>query len=206
MLTTWDKFYPDILMDAPTCANPVMDRALIRAAQEFFDTTSLWRVVLDPIAVVADVIQYDMMLEPGSELVRIERAVLDQRPIDITSTMNLPSDWKTSNDMRNCIHTIDRKSVYVLPKPKASGSLSIEVVLKPTNSANGIDSIYFDHYAEVIAKGAKARLLSHPSELYTNPNQALVFGQEFKEAMNSLCIRAQRGFSSTRSRLAGRFF
>ena len=126
-MKTWEQFFPDLLPEVTGCPEPVAEHALLRAAQEFFETTKVWRVWTDDIATVVDVIDYDINLPTKSELVRLERATLDGHAILITTADELPIEWTSNNAcVRTCIHTIDRRTVTLLPKPSAAGVLKIE--------------------------------------------------------------------------------
>lgn len=207
MIATWDKFHADILMDVPDCAAPVIDRALLRASQEFFDSTRIWRVVLDPVSVVPNEILQEINLERGSEIVRIERATLSGREIDVLSSIVVPADWMTAKGLRQSVHTIDRRNVYLVPALEATAStLSLEVTLRPSDTATGIESYLNSQYGYAIAHGAKASLLMQPDQTYSNPSLAILNESKFREAIAAFSIRAERGFSSYRPRLRGRFF
>lgn len=201
MLSTWDKFYADILMDVPTCANPVMDRALMRASQEFFDATGVWKFSLDPLVTEANKILYEMTVGRGEEIVRLNRATLSAKPIDIVSVHSLPSDWETNANIGDCIFTVDRRNIYLLPTPKVSGALlKIEVALKPSAIATGIDSVLFSQYAPAISVGARSILMAQPKQEYTDLNRSVLLDREFKDLIAVNALRSQRGFSSFRPR------
>jgi hypothetical protein len=207
MITTWDKFHSDVLMDVPDCAAPVIDRALLRASQEFFDSTRIWRAVLDPIVITPNVILHELSLERGTEIVRIERATLSGREIDIVAAGDLPTDWMTAKGLRRSVHTIDRRNVYVTPALEAAGSaLSLEVTLRPSDASTGIESHLHSQYGYFIAYGAKASLLMQPEKPYSNPSLAIFHEAKFKDAIAAFSIRAERGYSSHRRRLSGKFF
>lgn len=206
-MKTWDKFFLDVMPDVPGCPEPIAEHAIKRAAQEFFESTRVWRVWMDDITTALNNSEYDIGLPRNSELVRIERATLAGREIELATADCLPADWKTnSSSLPASIHTVDRKTVTLLPAPKAISVMLIEVTLKPGSSAAGIDDFLFDQYAETIAIGAKARLMKQPGKPYTNLNDAMLLAAEFKQAMATIGVVEMRGSSSHRARSSGRFY
>jgi hypothetical protein len=206
-MKTWDKFFRDVMPDVPGCPDPIAEHAILRAAQEFFELTGVWRIWMDDTSTSLNNSEYDIGLPTNTELVRIERATLGGREIEITTADCLPIDWKTNSaSLADCIHTVDRKTVMLLPAPKTIATMRIEVTLKPGSAALGIEDFLFDQYAEMIAIGAKARLMKQPGKPYTNANDSMILTAEFKQAMANVSIVVSRGFSSHRTRSAGRFF
>lgn len=206
-MRAWEEFMPDVLPEVPGCPEIEAEHAIKRAAQEFFKTTHVWRLWLDDVTTLADEIEYDIELEPESNLVRTMRATLDGREILCTTTAALPADWKTNTSgIRDCIHTVDRTTLILLPPPAADLILKVEASLSPSDHAGGVDDTVFDNHAEDIARGALARLMTKTGRPFTNPFAGQAKRKEFEDAMNVLAIQVQRGFSSTLPRARGRFY
>lgn len=203
----WDQFFPDLLIDLPGCPNPTVERALVRAAQQFFSGAHVWKIWLDSTTTAANTTQYDLALDPNAELVRLERATLDGRPIAITTPDTLPADWQTNTaGIADCIFTTDRKTITLLPAKAAGLVLRVEATLKPANSATGIEDYLFDQYADTIAMGAKARLMQQPDKPYTHVTDGLNFEQRFIAAISSIDFQRGRAFSSALPRARVRTF
>jgi hypothetical protein len=202
MITPWSQFFRDILPETPGCPDPVIEHALLRAAQEFFERTALWTVWLDNVRTIPSVQDYDIELEPNSELVRLVRATLDGRDIDITTPEALPSDWQTYQGagLSECIFTRDLFTITVLPRASRALLLRVEAVLKPSDKATGIEDYLFRRFNEAIANGAKGRLLLMANKPWTSQNEGLRFEGLFKSEMRSLHFRRMRAFSSARPR------
>lgn len=196
-MKAWDQFFPDILLDVLECPEPVVTHALKRAAQDFFKQTLLWKIWLEPMRTAANTILYELELEPRSELVRIERATLDGRPVVISTAANLPADWMTNpQGIEDCIFTVDGKSIYLIPPKDAGQTLLIEASLRPADSALGIEDYLFDLYGETIANGAKARLLRQPRKAWTDVGAGIDAQTLFDGAIGRIGIEQFRGFSS----------
>jgi len=206
-MQTWDQFYPDVLPSVMGCPNPMVDRALLRAAQVFCSKTQVWKVWLADIATLALATEYVAVLPTTSELVKLERATLDGRPIIITAPEILPADWQTNpSGISDCIFTIDRKTITLLPAKPAGLLLRIEAVLKPSNTALGVEDHLFDQYSGTIAMLATAELLKLPDRPWGNP----VYGQEMaslaNEQMATISFQKLRAFASAIQRARINFF
>lgn len=200
-MKTWDQFLKDVLPDVAGCPEPVAEHAILRAAQQFCAAAHVWKLWLDNVATLATSTDYDIALEPNSELVKLERATLDGRDITITTTESLPSDWKTNTaGIANCLFTQNRKTMTLLPAQAAGLILRVEAVLKPSNAATGIDDAIFDQYVETIAMGAKARLMKQAGKPYSNPVAGFALETQFMNALAGVDFQRWRGASSARPR------
>ena len=149
-MKTWEAFFQDVLPFIEAgIPEPMVERQLLRAAQQFCQKTRAWRVELDPVRTTGQA-AYDIDLPVATELVRIEGATLDGHSIAI---------WRA--DSEGCgqyVYTPDGKSVVFKRAPEADSNLVLDVTLKPGEKAIGIEDSLYDRYLETIALGAIARL------------------------------------------------
>lgn len=207
-MKTWANFLKDVQVHVPGCPEPVAEHALLRAAQEFFSTTRVWRLWLPDATTTTGLTDYLMLMEPKSELVRIERATLDGRSIEVRTEDELPDDWKTyTGGIVDGVHTPDRKGLILLPAPASDGLvLRVEVSLCPANDATGIEDRLFDLYVQQIAAGAVADLKGHAGKTYSDTAGSLAWRSRFEAHMGVTDIKRARGFSSARPRSRVRTF
>lgn len=199
-MKAWDSFYPDVLPSVMGCPDPVMNQALLRASQEFFQRTHVWTQWLDTIR-TAGRTDYEIPLEDKSELVKLQRATLGGRQIDITAPEDIPADWQTYPTATNrCLFTVDRKTLTMLPGTSINELLRIEATLKPSNSATGIADEFFDLYVEAIAHGAKDRILRLPGNVFYNPALADDSKAMFNQAISTIAFQKFRAFSKAAPR------
>lgn len=199
-MQTWDSFYPDVLPSVMGCPDPVMDQALLRASQDFFQRTHVWTHWLTPITTDSST-GYAIPLETTAELVKLQRATLQGRQITVTTPESLPADWQTSpSGIRHCVFTRDRKVVTLLPTMSTGEVLRMEATLKPSNSATGIGDEFFDLYVEAIAYGAKARILKLPGTPFHSPPLAMDCEEMFKQAIGTVAVQQFRAFSKAAPR------
>lgn len=202
-MKTWSLFLKDVLVHVPGCPEVVAEHALLRAAQEFFETTRLWRLwVEEDMVTEADVTEYEPFLDSKTEIVRLETAVLDGRPIEVRSVDDLPVDWR-ENPQGLCtgVHIAnDRKTIVLLP-PQAEGlALNVELSMKPSETALGVDDVFYAQFVRQIAAGAVCMLKEHTDKSYSDPNGALAWRARFDSHMATADFQRHRGFSSARPR------
>lgn len=200
-MKAWDQFHSDVLPSVIGCPVPMVDRALVRAAQTFCSKTQVWKVWLANILTIDATTEYLAVLPTTSEIVKLERATLDGRPIAVTTPETLPTDWKNyQSGISDCIFTSDRKTITLLPAKAAGLVLRIESVLKPSNAAIGIEDHLFDHYSDTIAMLATAELLTLPGAAWGNPVYGQALASLAKEEMATISFQKWRAFSSAKPR------
>ena len=206
-MKTWDAFFRDLMPTVRQCPEPTAEHALLRAAQKFCDKTGVWRIWLDNVTTRANATEYDLPLEPRTELVKLIRATLAGRIIDVRTTEEMPDDWRTNTaGIRDCVFTPDKKTAVLLPAQAAGLILRLEASLKPSNQAEGVEDFIHDEYAEVIAKGARASLLMHDNQPYSNAAMGSALEKEFTDQLASIALTRFRGFSSAMPRARAKTF
>lgn len=208
-MTPWSDFFPHVLPYAPGCPDPVAEFNLRLAAQDFCARTRCWRHALVSITTTeeAGVGPYDMPLPEDTELVRIEDATVNGRPIDVLSEDALPVDWRAyPNTVRDCIFTNDLRTLYVVPPYTEDRVLAVNVSLKPADTAEELPEALSRLYMRHIAAGALELILAQPEKPYTNPALAMHQGGKFTAAIAKTSIQVQRGHSSFRARRRVRDF
>jgi hypothetical protein len=204
-MKNWDNFYRDIMPHVTGCPEPMADFAILRAAQEFFKTTKVQKVQLDPITVRPDLIQYDIPLPPRVTIVQLESASTNGLDTTITTRealQRLFPDWQSQpQGIDDCIFTVDRKTIFVLPLKPAlvvnSTKLVITASLSPSEKAEGIEDEFFELYNEIIANGALGRLMSQPKKPYSDPAEGMRLNDKFQHDMSVVCLKLFRGNSKT---------
>lgn len=205
-MKAWSQFFPDVLPEVPGCPDPMLERALLRSAQDFCAGAHVWRVWLDTITTIASVTEYDIELAAHSELVKLERAAMDGRPLPVITPEMLPDDWHTSASARNGVFTHDRKTLTLTTSPAAGLALRVEATLKPSNNATGVEDFLFDQYVDQIAMGALARLMQKSAMPWSNPAKGLELERQFEQAIAGINFQRWRAFSSALPRAAARTF
>lgn len=198
-MKTWADFYTFYLADLPGCTSFAAANELRRAAQEFCGRTRVWRVDLDPTITNAKEDTYEFELEDDWLLCKVLAAKLDDADLNILT----PSD-----DLRGAtgILPLDQTQFTLFPQPGAKQRVYITAALKPSNEADGVEDYVFDHYAEKIAYGAKARLMMRPNKPYSDPAMAERFEEKFEQAIADATWNAAKAYSQAPLRTRAKFF
>lgn len=153
-MKTWDAFFPDVLPYIEAgLPEPMVERKLLRAVQEFCRRTRAWRVTLDPVRTTADLV-YDIEFPSPSELVRIEGAALAGQEIAVwRQEARAPGQY---------VYTPDGKTIAFKRAPGPGADLVLDVTLKPGERALGVEDFLFDRYVDSIALEAVASINGDP--------------------------------------------
>lgn len=151
----WSDFFPDVLPSIePGLPDPMVERQVRRAAQEFCRRTRAWFVSLDAVRTIAGQKSYDIEFPGQAELVRIERATLAGNRLAI---------WRDDEDgVGQYVFTDDGKTIHLNIEPEDGADLVLNVSLKPSDTSTGVEDAIFDRYSDLIAMEAISRLASDP--------------------------------------------
>lgn len=157
---------PRVALMAPSCPQPVIMRAVEDAAIEFCTRTWIYREILDPVPITADVQEYEIDAPSNkSEIIGLLSVTKDGTPfkeyVYIKPTMRM-----------NDIPTVDF-------------DLTVEAALRPARGIVDYPDILED-YVEEIAQGALYRVLRVPMESWYNPAEASVCYNRFRSGCNQV--------------------
>ncbi|QNK66086.1 hypothetical protein [Variovorax sp. PAMC26660] len=183
----WNAFLRDVRPSAPTTPEPVLEHAILRAAQEFCQRTRAWVVEFDPTITSADATEYDMELPAGTELVRIESASLDGHPFAVWRR-----DAKASG---RYVFTPDGRTLRFSQRSTDGQSLVLTCSVKPGEGAKGIDDVVFARYVTVIALGAVAGITGDAAKQ-----------GRFEAKCDDIVFQLWKGNAATRQRTEPSFF
>lgn len=195
-MTTWDQWFPLVLVHVRGAPDPLVNQALCRAAREFFKRTRVWTEWLeaDPASGTSTT-EYDFALPPGSELVRVEQATVNGNPLAVQSYRQLVKDWTVHQVDGPSLVSRDLVSFHLGGSFAAADSVQAQASLMPSLSAKGIPDAYASRYQDAIAEGAKAILLMVPGE-FQEPNAAQLAKAMFDKAINEAAVDAYRSHTN----------
>ena len=158
-MKNWSAFLKDVRPFVPGVSEPMVEHAVHRATQDFCQRTRAWTVQMDPIMTTLGVVLYDMELPSNTELVRLESAMLDAKPVSL---------WRSGDRSGAAfVSSPDGRQVLFNQAPATGQSLALTAAVRPSESATGADDVIFSLYVEVIARGAVARLIGDPNKQAT---------------------------------------
>jgi hypothetical protein len=191
----WSEFYDFTLPDLPGCPTAALDNALRQSAIEFTEQSLARKVTHDPIAIVAGTAEYDF--SPPSETVvyAITYAAFDADEIQITGeTGILLQNWRTGTGTPKYILG-GATTLTLVPEPDVGGTLTMNVALRPSPDATGIDDSIFNEFRDVIVHGALSKLMFSPKKPYSNAQLATYHAQQFMIKTAAAGTRTARNYT-----------
>jgi hypothetical protein len=204
MAKAWSYWYPDLLTHVSGCPLPVVDHELRRVAQVFFESTRAWRVMLPVTAVVADQQWITVAAGTGLELVRVEDAWYDGKPLGIKTSDTLSAehsgDWTTHTGTPTDIYqfTPGVVGLYPIPLADADTGLKLHLSVRPSDDATGVDDEMAVKFREQILAGAKGRLMAYPDKPWSKPDTAMVHAMAFDSSIGAANLMASRSYGAAR--------
>lgn len=202
-----DDLLPFVLPYAQKCPELVAIPKIRDAARRYCTATRIWResetmTVSSPECTGISTI-------PDAALVAIEAAILDGTPLTPKTVGWLDSElpgWDHyEEDVAAARYITQLAENTVTVVPKATGSLTLRAILKPSLTAYTVPDILVENHAVAIGKSAAAELLMMPDPDWQNPQLALVLRQDFDRAIAEARSQAQRGQQQARTRSVGRY-
>ena len=194
-MAVWSDFHPHALVFVPGCPDPLLEQELRGAAIEFFRRTRAWVQWLAEITTLADDREYSIALPAGSEIVRIEQATADDRPIEVQIHRVQPADPATVQSSDYALASADRRTLTVLRDVAAGTRLRLQAALMPSLTAAGIPDDLFAQHMDAILAGARYRLKRMPGTLADDAGAKTALG-EFERAIATVTLDAWRGHTN----------
>lgn len=189
--TTWADMRSRVLRKAPECPSFRLDDALKEAAQEFFETSKVWRSSRDTIlTTVADTLDYAFTAPTNAEVHCVISAWDgdDELEVALPGEQDDADQTTTTDEFKVGARQTD--TLYLTQLPTTAGTVIAGVLcFKPSSSAVGIPTQAWQRWAEQIACGAAAMLVTEPLKPWSQPNtyQFLksMFDEGIRQASNS---------------------
>ena len=195
--TTWDAWFPDVLVHVTTAPDPLVRQALCRASREFFRRTRAWMQWLDPIGTTAGEGQtYAFVIPAESQLVRVEQATAGKHPLPVESFRQIDRDWLEHPEGERAVVTQDLQQYALVGNFASAEAVQVQVSLMPQTGATGIPSYLADRHLESIAEGAKAILLLTPNTEFYRPDLAAAARMQFDRCIGAASLDAYRGHTN----------
>lgn len=203
-MALYEDFFPNVLYDVQGAPEPVVINAIRNACIEFCEKSLVLTRDHDPITVIQGIVDYDLEPPGGYLVVKVQKAWLEHNPLtplapdivkDAAVYNRLFSSYEAGNSTPRSYLQKDERTISVWPAPekKYPNGLTLRVALKPTRASTEIEDVILEDYAETIAFGALARLMSSPGKAYTNLEMAAANQGRFLTGINVARSRALHG-------------
>lgn len=202
---------PRVLEKAPACPEPTALRHLRDAAIEFCRRTRVWRNDdeftlgengCEAVAVEAGTVLFEISHAAYSAAVEEgdEASQIPLEPVTMDWLDNELPNWRTEEGTPAYITQTAPNTVRIVPKPEVDeddedaepGTLSLQLILVPSEDAEQLPDVLIDTYSREIADGAIASILLLKTE-FADTELALVHEGKFERSLGRWGNRIQRG-------------
>lgn len=198
MLIPWADMQDILLAEVPGCSSLSAANALRLAAQRFCEGSHAWRAQLDPLYTAEDVDTYDFNISLEQEVVKVAVAKLDGRKL----TPLLYEHW---DGQTPGIVVLNQREFQLQPTPAAGLTLEVTAVLKPSNTAVGIEDFLYAMHKDTLNHGAKAELFGMKNQPFTDLMAAADERALFDVMVGRAQTRAAQAYSSAPLRVKASF-
>lgn len=189
MLIPWADMQDALLAQVPGCSVHTATDALRLAAQRFCERTRAWRSTMDPLYTASGIDTYDFNISLEQEVVQVVKVKLDGQEIDTL----LPEEEGTS---RRGLLALNQRQFLLQPVPAADQSLVVTAILKPSNTASGVEDFLYAMYSDALGHGAREILFGMKNQ----PFNDLAAESDEKAAFDRLVAQAKikvaKGYSA----------
>jgi hypothetical protein len=196
----YEKFLNEVLPFVPAVPEFVAINAIRNAAIEFCNETRYVQVDTDPFTGVKGIPNYQIDTPTDTAFLDVIQgwyngSLLIPKSVDELSSIYRSLNWQTIDGMPAYITRVIQPEIVLVPMPNATlpNALTLRIALSPTRDSTTIDARVWEHYAETIGKGARARLYTTPGQPYTNPGLGLQLKREFTLEMARARRKTEKG-------------
>lgn len=183
---------PFVRIELPGVLDSVIVQAIAQAASEFCFITRTWDEIQDPITLVDGQGQYDIDFPPDARAIGVGDVWAADRELESITmgllALKLPT-WQTSQSNQPIYYNASRDwkqiSVYPIPMNALSAQLTFRVHYAPTINSTTLPDFLAERYFDVLASGAKARLMRMQNVNWTNMAAAAMHQKVFDDAVVS---------------------
>lgn len=175
------KFVRHVAIDTPGAPNPTIEDAIVSAAIDFCELSSVWQENVPDLYLLPGIRTYALSVPDGA---RVHRFVTAQNHLgeDVQETttgwlnLNVPGWEKQRGDAVEYITFEQSVNVIgVSPVPDRShfrGLTGMRVILKPLRDSTELPAFLYEDHLEAIAHKAKDILLRMPGKAWSNVSAA----------------------------------
>jgi hypothetical protein len=204
--TPLTAYLPDVLPHVAMCPSVVATHELLRAAQDFFERSRVWKAMTAPVAVAASQSLVDVVSPAANtDPARIEAAWLDGRRL-------YPKTVEELNDVAGPLWTTQagatahyvqmtpyQVQLYPLPSVAAAQGIIFNFAVMPGEGTTTLPDDVADRYRDQIIMGAKARLMLYQNKPWSNPGMGGALMAQFEADVARFNASASvRGLSNAR--------
>ena len=208
--SAWSDWDDDVLPELPGVQQAMARHHVKLAAIEFCRRSWAWIIDQGPIPVSANVAEYDWNRPANTDVARVIVAWLEGRRVESLTRKELSArfgDYKNLSGSPEYYLQDSPNKLILVPKPNSTIMAGVTAVtaLQPKRAATGLETTIRERWGDVIAAGAKYRLMRMPKKPWTDKDIAAVYRQEFEDGIAQAKLEVTRSFSGARMRVRPQF-
>lgn len=182
-MASLDALLPFVLVHVPSAPHPLAYQCMRLAARELCRRTFVWRAWLDCEQAADPVTEFTFTVPDDAELVRFEKATLDDQPLTVASSNAQDRDWVAgAEDIDQSGITADLVT-FTVTGAEVDGEVKARVALMPTLDATTVPNLLATRHLEAVASGAAARLLRTKGAEFYDLAASAVLRTEFEDGV-----------------------
>lgn len=199
MAATWIQFAREVLPAVPGCSPLIAENAIRSAVIDLCQKARVWRETLAAINVVQDQAAYVLTPSAGSRIISSVNVTYNEESIEADTEEDMDyvyGDWRllpTGTPTKYLFMSPETLTLNKKPAAAITGGLIVRVTVKPTVDATDCDDLIRDDWLDVVADGAKAKLMAIPGQPWSNLAEARYLKKEFRKGVARARIRMIHG-------------
>lgn len=176
-------FLPEVMLNAPGCADVVAMNYIRNAAIEFCNLTYVVSEEIDPVTLTAGLFESEVSAPSGTAIVAVHSVYADGEPIDPVSELELRQkygNWKERTGTPAGYLT-SAEGIRIFPIPQSDVVIEASVATRPTVAATTLNDVLLNEWKQAIVSGALSELLMVPGQSFTEPNTAMMHKVKFDD-------------------------
>lgn len=182
MATTLAALAPDVALYVLGCAQPTIEKALLRAAQQLCEDAWVWTETLDPEPVLAVSLPLELVPSEG-QFLGVARLTADGAVLPPATPLQLRDVATPANSTPVCYEADAVGRVMLFPKPATSVSVEAVIAVKPKATATSLHDDIAVPWRQALVDHALSTIKMIPSQPFTDPAGAAVHLRLYNAAM-----------------------
>lgn len=182
MPTTWDNYLKEVMPDVSGCPISTAKNAIRNAAIEFCNESRAWRTQIGDVTTADGTKAYTLVPPADSEIITITRAIIvgDVKPLNTISNLHLNRYKLGTETDRPVMYNAEYPGQITFYRtPNDIYTVEIFATLKSTKIATDGPDFLFNDWLEIIAHGAKGRLMAMAGRSWSNPQMVPYHSKKF---------------------------
>lgn len=200
-MTDYDSYLFKILPEVDGCPPIVAEDKVRDTIIDICQQTSCWRDEAPTFYLTANVPTYEMLFDDFQQLAQIDWGYLVDDDGERTELNALSEDeidassskgWRALDGTPKAVFMLTPSTIRFAAIPNKRFACTLGVTLKPSQDSFEAPSFIFNHYLEIVAAGAKMRLLNMKGRTWYDPAGAMDEEEKYNNGIRDIRINATR--------------